>query len=157
MDNQLHVLVLDQDPVLCAQAYADADLGNWAYEYAQCLEVAYLAQHGGPVPKHVLAKWAMGEDAWWWLFRLTREMLLEQWHRFGDNDDDTRLTLSLLIHEDDNGPKTRTPRFVQLIPRKIPGRAVEAYREWYHQEASPCWTKRGAPEWWQGPEQTTLF
>ena len=122
-----------------------------------CLEVAYLAQHGGGTPKHVLAKWAMGEAAWWWLLRLTRAMLLEQWHRFGDMDDDARMTLDSLVHEDNDGPKTGAPRFVQLIPEKLPGRAVEAYRKWYHSSASPCWTKRGAPEWWQGSEQLTLF
>lgn len=153
-----NLVVLDADPKLCAQAYCDADLQDLPYHYAICLEHAHIQAAGGPVSsKHVLTKWALGDNNWWWLANLVRAMLDEQEYRFGgEYCEDTAMTLNTLIHPDDDGPRISVPRFLQLIPEKIPGNAVEAYRKWYHTQASPSWTRRGAPTWWQGSEQSIL-
>lgn len=150
-----NILVLDADPVRSAQAHTDDDLMALGYEYMLTLELAHLAVNGGPLPHHVIAKWAMKDDNWWWLARMVMAMQLELEYRFGGWSSD--LSLDHMIHEDDDGPDTRPPRFLQLIPEKLSGRAVEAYRQHYHKEVVPCWTRRGAPEWWQGSEQYSLL
>ena len=126
-------------------------------DYVDTLSLANIAVNGGPHPsKHVLAKWAMGNDAWWWLVHLCRAMLDEQQHRFAEYDEDAAVSLESMAHPDDGGPRFKVPRFVQLIPGKIPGSPVEAYRKWYQSTAVPSWTKTGKPRWWAGSEQMTL-
>lgn len=155
MSQQPNILVLARSAQECAEAHTDQDLMQRAGDYMDTLELAYLQRNGGPTrSRHVLVKWALDENAWGWLHDLVLYMLYEQAYRYGTEDEDIFERLQLISYGE---PYNCEPsRFVQLLPDKIQGDAVAAYRQWYTGEAEPCWTKRGPPDWWKGSEQLVL-
>lgn len=146
----MNIFVLSTNPIQCARYHCDRDLSGAAEVYASILQGVYLHQNGGPDPgRHILYRWAKGQDAFYWLVQLTRAVLQEQAYRFGLCDEAAKSILDNIVHEDDSCAFSGLPRFIQLVQYTLPGRPVDAYRQFYLQnrrEAS--WTVREAPGWW---------
>jgi hypothetical protein len=161
MSLDINLVVLDKHPQRCAQAYADADLNALPSVYIETLRQAHIGRSNGPIPRHVLAKWALGQLQFVWLSWLIAEMLDEQWERFEACNEEISEELSSIVltdgMQDPRDLPLMAPRFLQLIPYKIPGEPVAAYRKWYCENTEvPSWTYRGAPSWWVDPVQTTF-
>jgi len=146
----MNVYVLSTNPIQCARYHCDKDLSEAAEVCAGVLYGVHLHQNGGPSPgRHILYRWAQNDNAFNWLVQLTRAVLEEQEFRFGEYDKYACAVLNGTVHEDDSCSFSGLPRFVQLVQYTLPGRPVDAYRQFYLQnrrEAS--WTVRGAPGWW---------
>lgn len=154
----IDVIILDKDPLACAQAYNDEDVVQRASEYATTLQLANAAMNGGPSPRHVLAKWAQGQTAFDWLSSLVYYLFEEQDYRFGTIDYQAQDKFFTVWHpHDDSFLDTKeVPRFLQLITPKIQGDPVQAYRNWYASEAWASWTRREPPKWWVLPSQLSI-
>ena len=154
------IIVLDAAPPQCSAYYTDTDLMGLLPEYVTTLELAHELRIKNEGSKHVLARWASGQQSFIWLAWLIDEMLDEQQYRFGLHDEAANRFAKVLETEELEDPRQdeffKVPRFLQLIPEKIPGNAVKAYRSWYMQTAVPVWTRSNAPPWWDNTEQLTF-
>lgn len=157
----INLIVLDAEPVAAARALVDAHIMEQPEEYVRLLVEARRHQLGQEASRHMLAKWASGDDAWWWVAKHLLAVTDEHAARFGIHlhaAQDKVCQLAGLSAAGLRGAIAQKPRFISLVPKhcKIPGNAVAAYRKWYHESAEPTWSMRGPPDWWEGSAQLTL-
>jgi hypothetical protein len=145
--------ILDFNPAMCAQDYCDEHLVEYAPILIEVLRATRAEKH--PFKNHILTKWCGGSSEYAWLWKLAKSMLKEVEYRFGIEMEELAESLFVLDPPADN----REPRrWLQLIPKPISGKPVEAYQQFYlATQQGSTWTKRQVPKWFTGAVQQSLF
>jgi hypothetical protein len=152
----MNIFVLDTDIEKCAQYHCDQHVVKMILESVQMLCTA-LNKKGFDTPyrsthvKHPCVLWVeQSYGNFLWLKNLTIE--LDKEYRYRYNRDSRHKSIAILdaispCHYENLG----VTEFAQAMPDeyKVPGDAVQAYRQFYLGEkmAFAKWTKRPAPAW----------
>lgn len=154
----MNIFVVDQDPVVCAQALDNLRLNKMIIETAQLLSTA-MNEHGysgAGIYKtthrnHPCAIWARESSGnYEWLVKYLDELFTERFHRTGKPHKSYLIsnTLKAGISLLPQGPRTE---FANCSLRKdLP--VFEAYREtmkikWANDKKPPSWGHFGPPPW----------
>ncbi len=152
----MNIFVLDLDIETCAQYHADQHVIKMILESAQML-CTVLHQQGIPAPyrpthaHHPCTLWAGASlRNWIWLRTLTLELNKEYRYRYERTRDHKSAVVVKSLPQPpltDHG----LTEFAQVMPDqyRVPGDAVQAYRNFYIGEKSSfaTWTKRTRPAW----------
>lgn len=153
----MNIFVLDTDIQKCAQYHADQHVSKMILESTQMLctilnllgiKTPYRSTH----TKHPCTIWAgTSKTNWIWLKNLALGLNDEYKYRF-DKRSDHRSTLVIYDLPEPAIEDLGLTPFAQAMPEayKVPGDAVQAYRNFYIHDKSrfATWTKREVPAWY---------
>jgi hypothetical protein len=147
------LFILDFDPTTCAQSYTDTHLVEYIPILIEVMRAVDAEKH--PFKNHILAKWCGSKSAYNWVNILVAKMIKEAEHRFAV---DTEKWLEDLHTLEKRRSDELPSRWLQLIPKPISGKPVEAYQRFYiTTQQGSTWTKRQVPKWFTGAVQQSLF
>jgi hypothetical protein len=152
----MNIFVLDRDIETCARYHADQHVVKMILESAQML-CTVLNEHGIPAPyrpthrRHPCTLWAGASLAnWRWLRALGLHLNEEYKYRYQKGRDHKSALVMRKLPLPPLPERGLTP-FAQAMPEqyKVPGDAVQAYRNFYVGEKSAfaTWTRREVPDW----------
>ena len=152
----MNIFVLDNDIERCAQYHCDQHVVKMILESAQLLCTA-LNKKGFSTPyksthaKHPCVLWVEESyENFAWLKNLALALNTEYRFRFEKDSDHKSISVINQITSFEYKNQGLTD-FAQAMPDgyKIPGNAVQAYRNFYVGEKMKFakWTKRSVPEW----------
>jgi len=148
------VFLLDEDPHQCAEMYSDEHLAASIPVLIEVMRAVHAEKH--PFKHHIVTKWCGSDQAYNWVNVLVAKMIKEVHYRFDIDTEQMLEDLHTLRHKNIT-TKELPKRWLQLVPKAIQGRPVEAYQEFYRTtQQGATWTKRGAPSWFKGPEQSAF-
>jgi hypothetical protein len=138
----------------CAKQVPSEKTGRliWRWEIPDATRNTFLYQ--ATHVNHPCAIWCrMSEDNYRWLWELTQALCAEYTHRYGKQHKcETDGLLALLQAPPSKFPQTGLTEPPQAMPDtcKVPGNAVEAYRNYYRLEKRhlATWKKRTIPLWY---------
>ncbi|NWN90278.1 hypothetical protein HLV39_02035 [Marinobacter adhaerens] len=156
----MNIFVLDNEIEKCAQYHCDQHVVKMILESVQMLCTA-LNKKGFTTPyksthaKHPCVLWVEESfDNFSWLQTLTIALNNEYRFRFDKDSDHKSISVLEKISNFTYDSKGLT-EFPQAMPDayKVPGNAVEAYRQFYLAEKMGFakWTKRSIPQWARNP------
>lgn len=156
----MNIFVLDTKIEKCAQYHCDQHVVKMILESVQMLCTA-LNKKGFTTPyksthaKHPCVLWVEESfDNFLWLQALTIALNNEYRFRFDKTSDHKSISVLENISNFTYDSKGLT-EFPQAMPDayKVPGNAVEAYRQFYLAEKMRFakWTKRSIPQWARNP------
>jgi hypothetical protein len=152
----MNIFVLDRDIPTCARYHADQHVVKMILESAQML-CTVLNENGAAAPyksthrRHPCTLWA-GESLanWRWLRELALQLNVEYRYRYEREKDHSSAVVAQGLPLPPIPDAGLTP-FAQAMPDiyKVPGDAVQAYRQFYVGEKASfaTWTRRPAPDW----------
>ena len=154
----MNIFILDNDIEKCAQYHCDQHVVKMILESVQMLCTA-LNKKGFSTPyksthiKHPCVLWVEESYSnYGWLKNLAAALNTEYRFRF-ERDADHKSILVLEELSDYSYDDRGLTEFAQAMPDKykVPGDAVEAYRQFYVGEKLKFakWTKRSPPQWAQ--------
>lgn len=158
----MNIFVLDSDINKCAEFHCDQHVVKMILESVQLLCTA-LNKKGFSTPyksthaKHPCVLWVeRSYDNFNWLRDLTLALNREYRYRYEKDSDHKSISVLNEVSTYEYASAGLT-EFAQAMPEqyKIPGRPVEAYRQFYKGEKMSFakWTKREIPSWARIPEQ----
>jgi hypothetical protein len=147
----MNIFVLDLHPEIAAQMLFDKHIVKMALETAQILSTI----NGGPYKpthqKHPCTLWAGAfRDNYDWLVKHGIGICNEYTYRYGKTHKCEEIIYALQVPL--NTLNSGESDFALAMPNEYKNAdPVKAYREYYKSKASFAnWTKRPAPEWWNG-------
>lgn len=154
----MNIFVLDPDIATCARYHADQHVVKMILEGTQML-CTVLNAHGIETPyrsthrKHPCVVWAgRSLSNWNWLRDLTLGLNDEFLYRFRGSSDHRSAAVARGLPPPPLNDRGLT-EFAQAMPLRfrVPGDAVQAYRNFYVGEKSAFarWTRRRAPKWYR--------
>lgn len=148
------VFLLDEDPHQCAEMYSDEHLVASIPVLIEVMRAVNAEKH--PFKHHILTRWCGSEPAYNWVNVLVAKMIKEMHYRFEIDTEQMLEDLHTLRHKNIT-TKELPKRWLQLVPKAIQGQPIKAYQEFYcNTQQGATWTKRGAPSWFKGPEQSAF-
>lgn len=153
----MNIFVLDEDPLLCAQAHVDKHVVKMPLETAQILSTG-LAHYNAPQEnlyrpthkKHPCTLWAQATAAnFMWLVQLGFALCDEYTYRYGKEHASKRI---IKVAGDQVGaiPTGPITPFAQAVPEDLRNEnAVTAYRDYYRRDKAYIsgWKNRSKPFW----------
>lgn len=152
----MNIFVLDRDIRTCARYHADQHVVKMILESIQML-CTVLHEHGIDAPykpthaHHPCTLWTGASLAnWIWLRTLALNLNDEYRYRFDHEEDHRSAQVARSLPPPPLVDRGLTP-FAQAMPERyrVPGDAVQAYRNFYIGEKSAfaTWTKHDPPRW----------
>jgi hypothetical protein len=156
----MNIFVLDEDPQVAALYHGDKHVVKMILETAQLLSTAHHCYNSSIAPlvykkthvNHPSTIWVRTNSTnYTWAYALLQSLLKEYTYRYGKIHSTSKL-LEKLSHLPEGIPITSklTP-FALAMPNqyKIPGNAVESYRQYYIHEKKSVWSwkNREKPSW----------
>lgn len=157
----MNIFVLDRDIRTCARCHCDKHVIKMILESAQLMCTAlnkkgFLTPYRSTHIHHPCVLWVEESfDNFLWLRDLTLELNREYRYRYRKHQDHASIKVLHAIDHCRYEAAGLTP-FVQAMPAeyKVPGDAVQAYRNFYRGEKLDfaTWTRRRKPDWISLPE-----
>jgi len=154
----MNIFILDKDIQKCVEYHADQHVVKMILESTQML-CTVLKENGITAPyksthiKHPCTLWAgRSLSNWIWLRDFTLKLNEEFKFRFYHKDNHKSADVANQL-KNPSIPDLGLTEFAQAMPEeyRVPGNAVQAYRNFYFAEKSgfATWTKRPVPQWFK--------